>query len=76
MICGIISFNIKISYLVEILVLIFWTSKSLAIEPVTRDKVSPVHGIGVAGWGLKSDQPPGSYFTLSCAGNNRDPGGG
>ena len=37
---------------------------------------APVPDRGVPGWGIKSDQPPGSIFTPPRAGHNRDPGGG
>ena len=36
----------------------------------------PVTSRGVPGWGLKSDQPPGSLCAPPRMGHNRDPGGG
>ena len=37
---------------------------------------APVPGRGVPGWGINSDQPPGSLCAPPLAGRNFDPGGG
>ena len=53
-----------------------WGGPNLPDMFPKMDVADPVPIRGVPGWGFKSYQPLGSLFAPSCAGHDRDPGGG